>query len=159
MGQAGQNDEPAGTSSLVFRAGSLLCALRLEEVIETMRPLPTHSLAGTPAYVLGISILRGVPTPVVDIARLLGGGPATPTRFVAVGTERGPVAFATGEVLGIRSTVADTGAQHTALLGQVPSGLVAGVGRLGTEPLLLLQSMRVVPDSVWEAAAGQAVAP
>ena len=155
MGQPGQND----ATSLVFRAGTLLCALRLEEVIETMRPLPTQPLAGTPAYVLGISILRGVPTPVVDVARLLGGGPATPTRFVAVATERGPVAFATGEVLGIRSAVADTGSQHPTLLGPAASGLVAGVGRIGTEPLLLLQSMRVVPDSVWEAAAGQAVAP
>jgi purine-binding chemotaxis protein CheW len=34
---------------------------------------------------------------------------------------------------------------------------VAGIGTLGDEPLLLLQSMRVVPDEVWVRAAGQAV--
>ncbi|HEV7964121.1 MAG TPA: chemotaxis protein CheW [Actinoplanes sp.] len=161
MGQLGQTVRPAedadGTSSLVFRAGSLLCALRLDEVIETMRPLATHPLAGTPAFVLGISILRGVPTPVVDVARLLGGKRAEVARFVAVRTERGPVAFATGEVLGIRSTVADVGAQQAALLGATPGGLVAGIGRIGAEPLLLLQSMRVVPDDVWVAAAAAAM--
>src|SRR5215218_2672569 len=124
MGQPGQTapvaEEAAGVSSLVFRAGSLLCALALDDVIETMRPLPTHPLAGTPAFVLGISILRGVPTPVIDVARLLGGGDATITRFVAVRTERGPVAFATDDVLGIRAAVTDTGSQHNTLLGSAP---------------------------------------
>jgi purine-binding chemotaxis protein CheW len=139
--------------SLVFRAGSLLCALRLDEVIETMRPLAVRPLAGTPAYVRGVTIMRGVPTPVIDVARLLGGEQAEVARFVAVRTERGPVAFATGAVLGIRSTVADVGAQHAALLGATPGGLVAGIARIGAEPLLLLQSMRVVPDDVWAAAA------
>ena len=46
MGQPGQSARPAGVlaggTSLVFRAGPLLCALRLDEVIETMRPLATQ---------------------------------------------------------------------------------------------------------------------
>jgi purine-binding chemotaxis protein CheW len=144
----------------VFRAGSLLCALPLDDVIETMRPLPTRPLAGTPAFVRGICVMRGVPTPVVDVARLLGGEQAADSRFVAVRTERGPVAFATGEVLGIRTvTTGDAVTGHAAMLsGTGASGpLVAGIGVLGAEPLLLLQSMRVVPDEVWARAAGQAV--
>jgi purine-binding chemotaxis protein CheW len=157
MGQPGQIEASAGDSSLVFRAGSLLCALRLDEVIETMRPLATHPMAATPAYVRGICIMRGMPTPVVDVARVLGGGEAEVARFVAVRTERGPVAFATGEVVGIRPAVADSGSGQAALLGSAPGGLVAGIGRIGTEPLLLLQSMRVVPDDVWEAAAAATV--
>jgi purine-binding chemotaxis protein CheW len=157
VGQPGQIEGSAGDSSLVFRAGSLLCALRLDEVIETMRPLATHPMAGTPSFVRGVCIMRGVPTPVVDVARVLGGGAAEILRFVAVRTERGAVAFATGEVVGIRAAVADSGGQQTALLGSAPGGLVAGIGRIGTEPLLLLQSMRVVPDDVWEAAASAAV--
>src|SRR5215213_1531126 len=92
-----------GATALVFRAGSLLCALRLDEVIETMRPLPTRPLAGTPPYVRGITIMRGVPAPVVDVARLLAGEAAETARFVAVRTEHGPIAFATGPVLGIRT--------------------------------------------------------
>jgi purine-binding chemotaxis protein CheW len=158
MGQPGQTAsvvEDAGTMSLVFRAGSLLCALRLDEVIETMRPLAVRPLAGTPPYVRGVTIMRGVPTPVIDVARLVGGEQAGIERFLAVRTERGPVAFATGAVLGIRA--AGTGsraeAQHPALLGGASGRLVAGVATIDAEPLLLLQSMRVVPDEVWAAAA------
>src|SRR4029453_17905986 len=100
-----QPGQKAGAApALVFRAGSLLCALRLDEVVETMRPLPTRPLAGTPPYVRGIAIMRGVPPPVLDVARLLAGEDAGTERFVAVRTEHGPVAFATGPVLGVRAT-------------------------------------------------------
>ncbi|WP_305788911.1 chemotaxis protein CheW [Symbioplanes lichenis] len=144
---------PGEASALVFRAGTLLCALRLDEVIETMRPLATHPLAGTPPYVSGICIMRGLPTLVVDVARLLGGGTADVTRFVAVRSERGPVAFATGEISGVRAVAADPQARHEALLGDAPARLVAAVGTIDAEPVLLLQSMRLVPDEVWAAAA------
>ncbi len=157
MGQAGQlaasAEAAAGASALVFRAGALLCALRLGEVIETMRPLATHPLAGTPGYVSGICIMRGIPTLVVDVARLLGGGTAEVTRFVAVRSERGPVAFATGEIQGVRPVAADPDARHENLLGDAPARLVAAVGTIDAEPVLLLQSMRLVPDEVWAAAA------
>ncbi|GID28581.1 chemotaxis protein CheW [Paractinoplanes brasiliensis] len=152
-------DEGAGIASLVFRAGPLLCALRLEEVIETMRPLETRTLAGTPAFVRGITVLRGVPAPVIDVSRLLGGGPGEAERYLAVRTRRGAVALATGEVLGIRTVEAEPTGGHPALLGGGNTRLVAGVGTLGAEPLLLLQSMRAVPDEVWEAAAAAAGVP
>lgn len=143
-------------AALVFRAGPLLCALRLDEVVETMRPLDTQPLAGTPPFVRGISVLRGVPTPVIDVARLLGGSQTQPERYVAVRTERGAVALATGPVIGIRTVDANATGGHPALLGARSSQLVAGVATVGAEPLLLLQSMRAVPDEVWEAAAAAA---
>jgi purine-binding chemotaxis protein CheW len=146
-------EAPAGNSSLVFRAGPLLCALRLDEVIETMRPLHTHPLAGTPAFVTGICIMRGIPTLVVDVARLLGGVTAEASRFVAVRTERGPAAFATGDILGVRTVNADPAEHNTALLGDAPARLIAAVGTIDAAPVLLLQSMRLVPDDVWAAAA------
>ena len=144
-------------AALVFRAGPLLCALGLDEVIETMRPLEVRPLAGTPPFVRGISVLRGVPTPVIDVARLLGNERIEPDRFVAVRTERGAVALAIGPVLGIRDVDASPTGGHPALLGGRSSRLVAGVGTIGDEPLLLLQSMRAVPDDVWEAAAAAGV--
>jgi purine-binding chemotaxis protein CheW len=94
-----------------------------------------------------------VPVPVIDVARLLGGDPAVTSRFVAVRTERGPIAFATGPVLGIRPTVGETPAPQAALLGAAPARLIAAVGTVGDEPLLQLQSVRAVPDEVWAAAA------
>ena len=146
-----------GDSSLVFRAGPLLCALRLDEVIETMRPLATHPLAGTPAFVTGICIMRGIPTLVIDVARLLGGAGAEVARFIAVRTERGPVAFATGDIHGVRTVSTSNAGRHEALLGDAPARLIAAVGTIDAAPVLLLQSMRLVPDEVWAAAAALAV--
>lgn len=145
--------DDATDMSLVFRAGQLLCALRLEDVIETMRPLAVQPLAGTPAYVSGIAIMRGLPAPVIDVARLLGGHDAQATRFVAVRTDRGPIALATGNVLGIRPTLSDTDQQNAPLLGAAPARMVAAVGTVDTEPIFQLHSMRLVPDEVWAAAA------
>jgi purine-binding chemotaxis protein CheW len=149
-GQVAASEE--ALTSLVFRAATLLCALPLSEVVETMRPLRTRPLAGTPAFVRGVSVLRGMPTPVIDVARLLTGTQAEIQRYVAVRTERGPVALATGAVLGVRATEAGPAQGHPALLGGA-TPLIAGVGTLGAEPLLLLQSMRAVDDDVWEKAA------
>lgn len=139
--------------SLVFRAGPWRCALRLDEVIETMRPLQVRPLAGTPDFVPGISITRGTPVPVVDMATLIAGEPAEVNRFVAVRTDRGPVVLATGPVLGIRPAGPDTGTRPGPLLGGTSQRLVAAVGTMDTEPLLLLRSMRQLPDEVWAAAA------
>jgi purine-binding chemotaxis protein CheW len=146
----------AANMSLIFRAGQLLCALRLNDVIETMRPLVVQPLAGTPPYVSGISIMRGLPTPVIDVARLLGGCEAQVTRFVAVRTGRGPIALATSTVMGIRPTLGDTDRQNTPLLGAAPARMVAAVGAIDTEPIFQLHSMRLVPDEVWAAAAAPA---
>ena len=137
--------------SLIFRAGPLRCALPIDEVIETMRPLRIRPLAATPVFVPGISIMRGVPVPVVDMATLLAGEPGAVSRFVAVRTGRGPVALATGDVLGVRHT--DAADRHDAVPGGAFRQLVAAVGTMDSEPLLVLHSMRLLPDEVWAAAA------
>jgi purine-binding chemotaxis protein CheW len=151
--QGGQTAEDAAGDALVFRAGTLLCALPLDEVVEIMRPLAVQPLAGTPPYVRGVTIMRGVPTPVIDVARLVGGEHADPERFLAVRTDHGPVAFATGPIVGIRGAAPGGPAAHPALLPGASSRLVAGVAMIDTEPLLLLHSMRAVPADVWAAAA------
>ena len=142
-------------TALVFRAGTLTCALPLDQVIETMRPLRIRPLAGTTDIVPGICIMRGVPAPVVDTAVLLTGAPGQVSRFVAVRTDHGPVALATGPVLGIRPTAGTSAATptHGSLLGGTAGGLVAAVDTLDGEPLLRLHSMRHLPDEVWAAAA------
>jgi chemotaxis signal transduction protein len=55
----------------VVMVGARACAFPLHHVAETMRPLPIESVAGTPSFVRGVSVIRGVPTPVVDLKALL----------------------------------------------------------------------------------------
>jgi purine-binding chemotaxis protein CheW len=144
----------AGVAALVFRAGPFYCALSLGEVIETMRPLATRPLVGTPPYVRGLTILRGAPAPVIDMTRLLTGVETTVNRYVAVRAGRGPIVCATGPVLGVRQVHVEPPEGPAALLSGVSRTLIAAVGTVGTEPLLLLHSIAAVPDEVWEAAGG-----
>lgn len=158
-GQRGDVAAGARVVALVFQAGPLFCAFPLGEVVETMRPLRTRPLAGTPHYVRGLTILRGQPTPVVDVTRLLTAEPGEIDRYVAVRAGRGVVACATGPVLGVRDIEVEPPEGPSATLtGVVSKALITAVGRVGTDPLLLLRGIRTVPDQVWEAAGGTVAA-
>jgi purine-binding chemotaxis protein CheW len=86
--------------TLVVRAQAYLCALPLHVVIETMRPLPIEPLAGVPPFVRGMSIIRGEPTPVIDLALLLGAMRELPWRFVTIRSAGKQVALSVGAVAG-----------------------------------------------------------
>ena len=70
---------------LVVMVGSRACAFPLHHVAETMRPLPIKPVAGTPGFVCGVSVIRGTPTPVVDLNALLENCENSPSygRFVS----------------------------------------------------------------------------
>jgi purine-binding chemotaxis protein CheW len=123
---------------LIFGVGRLLCALPVADVVETVRPLPVEPVAagdGGGGAVLGVAVIRGEAVPVVDTARLLGDPGADPTRFITASTPRGTVAFAAGDVVGVRTIAAPTPAV------QAPAAaLVAAVGVLDGRPLLFLRT-------------------
>ena len=56
---------------LVVMAGARACAIPLHHVGETMRPLRIEPVGRTPGFVRGVSMIRGAPTPVVDLKALL----------------------------------------------------------------------------------------
>jgi purine-binding chemotaxis protein CheW len=137
-----------GGQALVFRAGPHLAAIGLEHVTEVTRPLPVEPLAGVPAHVRGICVLRGRPVPVVDGAALLGGDRAPDSgadRFVGVDAGAQAAVLAVDSVVGIRELPLDL--LHD--LSSVAGPVCEAVGAVGREPLLLLSVGRVIPDSVW----------
>lgn len=131
------------------------CALALEHVVETMRPLPISPFAGAPDFVLGVAIVRGAPTPVVDLAALLGGGRRTPGRFVTVKAGERRVALAVERVAGVHMLPAADGVIPP-LLREARADVVAGVSTLDAELLVVIRAARIVPDEVWHALTKQA---
>ena len=138
------------SDSLLCRVRGRVCALPLAHVVEIMRPLPIEILGGAPAFVCGASVVRGRPIPVVDPGVLLGTtDPPAPTRFVTVRAGGRHVALAVESVLGVRALTTDTMGDVPSLLRDAQADVVAAMGTLDAQLLLVLQTARLVPESVW----------
>lgn len=145
---AAQEGEPC----LIMRVGGWLCALPARCVVETMRPLPRERLGGAPAFVLGIAIIRGAPTPVIDLRLLLAtGSPAPPGRLVTLRVGRRQVAAAVDAVLDVRPVSRPTLAQLPPLLSLAGADAVEQVAAADRQLLLVLDPARLLSADDWEA--------
>ena len=144
---------------LLCRIGSIFGALALRDVREIMRRLPIEALAGMPPFVLGLAVIRGSPTPVIDAARLLGpsAAPFLPNtspasgRFVSLKLGERTAALAVDTVLVVGSMSAGTLADMPPLLGETATELVSAIGALDSKLLIVLKAARLVPNSIWGA--------
>jgi purine-binding chemotaxis protein CheW len=137
---------------LLCRIGSRIGALTLKDVREVMRPLPIEPLAGMPAFVLGLAIVRGLPTPVIDAGRLLGPSRLpSPARFISLRLGDRTAALAVDEVLDVCALADRVAADIPPLLREAAADLVCAIGALDTELLLVLEAARLVPQSTWGA--------
>jgi len=161
MDQARRDDNGgAAAPYVVCRSSTCLCACPVASVVETMRPLPIEPLAAAPAFVLGVSVIRGVPVPVVDTARLLGAVPtASPQRVVTLKVGARRVGLAVDSVIGMRLIAAAVLDDIPPLLRESRDEVVSAISTLDSELLLVLQGARIVPAALWsamDAEAGQA---
>jgi purine-binding chemotaxis protein CheW len=135
---------------LLFRARTRLCALPIERLVETMRPLPATPFPGAPAFVLGVARIRGAAVPVVDLGALLGcPEPSQATRFLTLRLGDRRVALAVERVHGLRQLAPEVLSALSPLLANAEHDAVARIGTLDDELLLSLETTRIVPDSLW----------
>jgi purine-binding chemotaxis protein CheW len=155
ISEHGGNSHDGQELWLLCRAGSSLCALPLGYVVEIMRILPIEPIAGAPLSVLGLSIIRGAPTPVVDTALLCGGRTAPFHRLVTVRAGTQIVALAVDTVFGTWSIKAD--ATMPPLLQEAADNVVSAIGRLDAELMLFLATARIVPQELLGRLDGQEI--
>jgi purine-binding chemotaxis protein CheW len=141
----------AVVKTLVVRAQAYLCALPLELVIEAMRPLPIEPIAGVPAFVRGMSIIRGEPTPVIDLALLLGAPREMPWRFVTIRVAGKQVALSVGAVAGIFELDPRDMGRLPPMLRGASTEFVEAIRILDEQFLFALRSGWELPAEVWEA--------
>jgi purine-binding chemotaxis protein CheW len=157
----GSKDTPRipgeASASLVLEVGSRVCALPVAFVRETMRPLPVEAVEGTPHFVLGLAVIRGQPTPVVHLGRLLGETDSTaPSRFVTLRLGDRTLALAVGAVLGVRRLDASAFQPLPAILGVAGETAIESVGELDGQLLVVLQAMGLLPEPLWQRILGEA---
>jgi purine-binding chemotaxis protein CheW len=137
-------------ASLIVTARGASCAIPAVHVLETMRPLPIEPIADAPPFVLGLSVVRGAPVPVVDLGALVTGHPAlTMSRFVSVKLGERRVALAVTAVLGLRDLDEVSAMQWPSLLGEARAEVIEAIGVLDEHLLLVLRASRLVPEEIW----------
>jgi purine-binding chemotaxis protein CheW len=145
-------------SFLICRSGLRFCGFPLQHVAETMRVLPLEPFPEMPSFVLGVSIVRGVAVPVVNLALLLGVTESCQlTRYVTLNLGARQVAFAVEAVIGVRHLGVDMINDLPPLLSQTESGVVAAITTLDTELLLVLNGMRFFHENDLESVCAQAI--
>ncbi len=142
---------------LVVAVQTRVCALPLVQVIETMRPLPIEPIAGLPSFVQGISIVRGVPIPVVDLALLLGMSRGVSGRFVTLRLGERQVALSVDAVLGIQDLDGSTIQKLPPLLPETSKDVIEAIGTLDAQLLFVLRAGWELPEEVWQALVVQEV--
>lgn len=149
-----------GRKALILGVQTRVCAVPLSHVIETMHPLPTEAISGVPSFVRGVAIIRGIPTPVVDLGAVLGASSEHKgERFVTVRAGSRQVALLVSAVLGIRDLDALLTTQELPpLLQGASQTVVERIGTLDERLLEVLQEGWKLSEEVWQAVTAQEVA-
>jgi purine-binding chemotaxis protein CheW len=140
-----------GQHLLYFRVASRICALPVSEVEETMRPLPIEPLPEMPPFVLGASIIRGAPTPVVDLGAFLSGEKLDgPRRAITVKAGDGRrVALLVSDVMTIGTSDSVSSEAMPPLLRDAAPDAIRTLARLDEGLLTVFQLGRLVPERVF----------
>jgi purine-binding chemotaxis protein CheW len=151
----------AALQCLLCQVDASYLAIPIEHVIEVTRPLPITRLPDAPSWVAGVSVLRGIATPVVDARKLLiddaaayGGEhdpvsdnpsdtarrrniPAPSPRWVALRVDDRRVALAVDAVLHAHTLSPDEGRAVPPLLAA--SRAITSLGTLDGKLLMVLE--------------------
>lgn len=139
------------STALVIQAGDCICAFHLADVIETMRPLPVSPLPDTPAFLRGISIIRGVPTPVIDLGVLIDSSSASESeRFVCVRSNDRTVSLLVSRVFGVRTVDVNDWSGLPGLIDRLMPECVQTLGTLDNQLLLMLRAAKLLPPELWK---------
>jgi len=144
--------------SLLCRVDTRFCALPLESIVETTRPLPVERVSGSPDFVLGLSIVRGSAAPIVDAGRLLSGKPSTPTRVVMLKVGERRIGLAVEAVLGVRSLSSVNAGELPPLIRTADADVLTAIGALDAELLVVLSAVRIVTDELFQSMEAEALA-
>jgi purine-binding chemotaxis protein CheW len=135
--------------ALMIRIRRQACAIPLSHVSEVLRPLPIEATPSQLDALLGVTILRGHPVPVIDASRLIGDGVSEPPgRFVALRVGQRTAVLAVNEVVGVRDLSDLTLESLPPLFREADSETVSRIGRLDQELLLVLRAARFVEDDL-----------
>jgi len=135
--------------ALIAKLGAIACAIPIAHVVEIMRPLPVEAIGHAPAFVRGLAVIRGAPTPVVDTARLLGVAGEVTRRYVVVRAGARTVALAFDDVVDVRPIARAELAALPPLVRGATAEAAAALAVSDAGLLVLLEAARAIPPELW----------
>jgi purine-binding chemotaxis protein CheW len=142
--------------ALLVRVPGGVCALAVSQVVETMRPLPVEPLADMPDFIRGVARIRGAAVPVVELNALFEAAPEATTaasgagkRFVTLRAGGRCVALAVDGVVGLMDVQPEALGEMPPLLQSARRAVIQSIGTLDAELLFILETGRLVPETVW----------
>jgi purine-binding chemotaxis protein CheW len=138
--------------AFIVTAGACACAIPVQHVVETMRPLPIERIPGAPAFVRGVSVIRGMPVPVVDLNTLLSPGASSSAscgRFVIIRVGVRRIALAVERVVGLKELDETQIGEMPPLLHDLGADLVEAIGTDDAQLLIVLRASRIIPEEIW----------
>lgn len=98
---------------------------------------------------MGLAMIRGVATPVLDLSALFKDEPHAPQRFVTVRAAGRVVALAVDAVVGVSRI--DRAALHALppLLGDAQTSAIESIGSADNELLVVLRAARIAPSDLF----------
>jgi purine-binding chemotaxis protein CheW len=108
--------------------------------------------------VLGLSVVRGSAVPIVDAGRLLGDRPSIPTRVVMLRVGERTIGLLVEAVLGVRSMSSASVQELPPLIRTADADVLAAIGALDAELLVVLSAARIVPDEILASMEAEALA-
>jgi purine-binding chemotaxis protein CheW len=139
-----------GGLHLIVVAAGRAFALPFADVREVLRPLAIEPAPGAPSVVLGLALVRGRPTPVVDLRELLGARASAAGRWVSLRAGDRPVALAVDAVVGIERLEGARLEATPPLATALEGGVVRAIGARDGALLAVLEASRLLDEARWE---------
>ena len=139
------------SSALIVAVGEYACAIPIDHVAETMRPLSIEPIAGTPRFILGVSLIRGAPTPIVDLSMLLEDRARATSyeRLVTLKLREQRIAIGVDVVVGLQRLDSTQFDALPPILRDARTDYIAAIGSLDAQLLVVLRASRIIPEEVW----------
>ncbi len=115
---------------------------------ETLRALPIAPVAGEPPFLLCLAVIRGEPTPVGELAKLLASDhtKVDRTRLATLEPADRRVAFAVEQVIGVRKLDAQELNKLYPLLKSADLQLIESISSSDQQLLVVLHAARLIPE-------------
>lgn len=121
-----------------------------------MRALPARPIPGAPPWIRGLSIIRGVLLPVIDLSALLGDtSGARGCRYVTIRAGQRQLALEVDEVVGAKHIDEATLESTPPLLTEALPASVARIGALDGQTLAVLEAAHILPEDLFRALTAQ----